>query len=85
MDFEEIIYKRRTIRRFKQDPISLDTLKKLVDFGRVAPMASNIQGIEFIIVESAEVREKVFQLVKFAASLPQIKEPLKAEESLWLI
>ncbi|KKL65272.1 hypothetical protein LCGC14_2156610, partial [marine sediment metagenome] len=25
MDFEEIIYKRRTIRRFKQDPISLDT------------------------------------------------------------
>lgn len=70
MDFEEIIYKRRTIRRFKQDPISLDTLKKLVDFGRVAPMASNIQGIEFIIVESAEIREKMFQLVKFASSLP---------------
>ncbi|KKK43966.1 hypothetical protein LCGC14_1052580 [marine sediment metagenome] len=70
MDFEEIIYKRRTIRRFKQDPISLDTLKKLVDFGRVAPMASNIQGIEFIIVESAETREKVFQLVNFASSLP---------------
>jgi len=70
MDFEEIIYKRRTIRRFKQDPISLDTLKKLVDFGRVAPMASNIQGIEFIIVESAEIREKMFQLVNFASSLP---------------
>ncbi|GAH78808.1 unnamed protein product, partial [marine sediment metagenome] len=30
MDLEEIIYKRRTIRRFKQEPISLDTLKKLV-------------------------------------------------------
>jgi len=33
-------------------------------------MASNIQGIEFIIVESAEIREKMFQLVNFASSLP---------------
>ncbi|MCK4371450.1 MAG: nitroreductase family protein, partial [Candidatus Lokiarchaeota archaeon] len=50
MDFEEIIYKRRTIRRFKQKPLSIDLLKKLVDFARVAPIARNIQGLEFIIV-----------------------------------
>ena len=34
MDVEDAIYKRRTIRRFKQDPIPLETLKKLnIPFG----------------------------------------------------
>ena len=71
MDLEEVIYKRRTIRRFKQDPISLDTLKKLVDFARVAPVARNVQALEFIIVESAEIRKKLFPLVRWAGSLPE--------------
>lgn len=71
MNIEEIIYKRRTIRRFKQNPISLDTLKKLIDFARVAPMASNIQGLEFIIVNNAETCKKMFPLVKWAGSLPE--------------
>ena len=71
MKFEEAVYKRRTIRRFKQDPVSLDTLKKLVDFARVAPMAKNVQGLDFIIVENPEVREKLFPLVSWAGSLPQ--------------
>ncbi|MFX0105993.1 MAG: nitroreductase family protein [Candidatus Hodarchaeota archaeon] len=70
MDFEEIIYKRRTIRRFKQVPISIDKLKKLIDFARVAPMATNIQSLEFIIVENADIREKLFSLVNFASLLP---------------
>jgi len=71
MDIEEAIYKRRTIRRFKQDPISIETLKKLIDFARVAPMARNVQGLEFVIVENSETREKLFKLIKFAGSLPE--------------
>jgi nitroreductase len=70
MDFEEIIYKRRTIRRFKQESISLDILKKLIDYARVAPAATNIQGLEYIIVHDLEFRKKLFPLVKWAASLP---------------
>jgi len=71
MDFEEVIYKRRTIRRFKQDPISLDLLKKLIDFARVAPVARNIQAVEFIIVHSAEIKDELFPLVSWAGSLPE--------------
>ncbi len=71
MDFEDIVYKRRTIRRFKKDPISLETLKKLIDFARVAPMARNIQALEFIVVHSAEVRKNMFPLVNWAGSLPE--------------
>jgi len=71
MNIEEAIYKRRTIRRYKQDPISIETLKKLIDFARVAPMARNVQGLEFVIVENSETREKLFKLIKFAGSLPE--------------
>jgi len=71
MNIEEAIYKRRTIRRFKQDPIPSDILRKLIDYARVAPMARNVQGLEFIIVENSEIREKLFKLIKFAGSLPE--------------
>jgi len=68
MDIEEAIYKRRTIRRFKQDPIQIDVLKKLIDYARIAPAGSNIQSVEYIIVESPAMREKMFPLVRWASS-----------------
>ncbi len=71
MDIEDVIYKRRTIRRFKQDPIPIDTLKKLINFARVAPAGNNIQCVEYIIVHTPEMREKLFPLVKWAGSLPK--------------
>jgi len=71
LDIEEAIYKRRTIRRYKQDPIPRDILKKLIDYARVAPMARNVQGLEFVLVENSETREKLFKLIKFAGSLPE--------------
>ena len=73
MDIEEAIYKRRTIRRFKQDPIPIDVLKKLIDYARIAPAGSNIQSVEYIIVESPAMREKMFPLVRWASSLPKEK------------
>jgi nitroreductase len=34
-------------------------------------MARNVQGLEFVIVENSEIREKIFKLIKFAGSLPE--------------
>jgi len=76
MDIEEAIYKRRTIRRFKQDdPIPIETLKKLIDYARVAPAGGNVQALEYAIVNSPEMAEKMFLLVKFAAYLPREQKP----------
>ncbi|MFX0005689.1 MAG: nitroreductase family protein [Promethearchaeota archaeon] len=81
MDFEEIVYKRRTIRRFRQESIDLNILKKLIDFARVAPMARNIQALEFIIVQNSEIRESLFPLVNWAGSLPsEQRTPEKGRE-----
>ena len=71
MDFKEVVYKRRTIRRFKQQPISLDILKYLINFARLAPVGMNIQSLSYIIVVNEDLRKKLFTMVYFAASLPE--------------
>ncbi len=71
MDLEKAIYDRRTIRRFKQQSISIEILKKLVDLARIAPSGNNVQAIEYIIVQKPEIREKLFPLLKWARSLPR--------------
>ncbi|HEY0087714.1 MAG TPA: nitroreductase family protein, partial [Candidatus Lokiarchaeia archaeon] len=71
MDVEEAIYKRRTIRRFKQTPISVEILKKLIDYARVAPMGNNVQSLDYIIVFNSDMRKKLFPLLSWAASLPE--------------
>ncbi|MCX5657495.1 MAG: nitroreductase family protein [Candidatus Omnitrophica bacterium] len=60
------ILKRRTIRRFKQIPIPLAILKKLVNAARLAPSAANLQSLEYLIVDSPEVRDKLFPYLKWA-------------------
>jgi nitroreductase len=76
MDFEEVIKKRRTIRRFKPKPVDLEILKKLVNYGRIAPQGSNIQALEYVIVASDKMRSEMFPLVKWAGALPaEIREP----------
>jgi len=71
MDIEEVIYKRRTIRRFKQQEVSIKILKKIIDFARVAPMGNNIQSLEYIIVEESYLRADIFATTKWAGSLPE--------------
>ena len=62
----QIIMKRRTIRKFKQEKISHDLLKKFVNAGRVAPSAANLQPLRYIIINKEELLPKLFSLIKFA-------------------
>lgn len=81
MDVEEAIRNRRTIRRYKQDSIPLDVLKNLIDLARLAPMAKNIQALEFIIVRERKNVNNLFNMVKYAASLPEAQRtPEKGRE-----
>lgn len=70
MDFKKLVYERRTIRRFSQKTVSVDLLKELVDYARVAPMGNNLQSLEYLIVVDKNQREKIFPLLSWAGSLP---------------
>lgn len=67
MNIDEIIKSRRSIRRFKQDPIDESILIDLVDCGRLAPSGGNSQPLEYVIVTNAEQCEKIFDSTSWAA------------------
>lgn len=69
MEVYEAIKKRRTIRRFKQDPIPAAVLEKLVEAGRLAPSGGNLQPWEFIIVSEKEMVDRVFPTLAWAGYL----------------
>ncbi len=60
------ILKRRTIRRFKQIPISRVILKKLVNAARLAPSAANLQPLEYLVIDNPEIRANLFPYLKWA-------------------
>lgn len=82
MDIYEIIKKRRTIRRFKQKEIKYELLLKFVDMARIAPSASNLQPLEYIIINKKEVVDKIFPNLGWAGYLgkegppPEGKRPV---------
>jgi nitroreductase len=59
MDFYDVIKKRKSVRKYKPAPIPDDVLNKILDAGRIAPSAKNIQPWRFIIVKDAATKKKV--------------------------
>lgn len=80
MSIYQIIQKRRSIRRFKQKPITLATLKRLVDAARFAPSAANLQPWEFIIVNKKEVVGKLFGFTRWAGYFGKEGAPPEGEQ-----
>jgi len=70
MSVYSLITRRRSIRRFKQTPISFDILKKLVDAARLAPSATNLQPLQYIIVDDKDQVNALFGHTQWARLLP---------------
>lgn len=61
MDLIETIKSRRSIRKFKTDPIPDEYIKELIEAGRLAPSGSNLQATRYVIIKSLEGRSKLAQ------------------------
>ena len=86
MNIYEATIKRRTIRRFKQKPIPFETLKKLVNAGRLAPSSANLQPIEYIVIDGSDHVEKVFETLKWAGYIsPDGNPPLGEKPVAYII
>ncbi len=57
MDVFEAIRGRRSVRRFKPDPVPDEDLEKILEAGIWAPSAGNLQPWEFIVVRDARTRD----------------------------
>lgn len=75
MDFLEMIKTRRTVRRFKQDPIGIDLLNDLVDCARCAPSASNGQPLEYVIVNDKPQVAGIFDQLAWGVYVQPKRNP----------
>ncbi len=59
LDIMEAIKRRRSVRRFKSDPVKEEDLQKILDAARWAPSAGNMQPLELIIIKDEEVKQRL--------------------------
>jgi nitroreductase len=60
MDFQELIRRRQSVRKYQSDkPIEEEKLFRILEAGRLAPSASNSQPWTFIVVDEPDLRHKV--------------------------
>ena len=80
MNIYDLILKRRSIRQFKQEPVSRELLDKLVNTARLAPSAANKQPLEFIVVDEQHVVDRIFPCLKWAAYIQPAGNPEPGRE-----
>ena len=57
MELSDVIASRRSIRKFREEGISADTVRLLLDAARLAPSGSNLQPSRFIVAQSPTAKE----------------------------
>jgi len=69
MDMKELTKLTRSYRRFKQDPVDMQTLRELVDLARLSPSGGNQQPLKFVLSCDPETNAAVFPCTIWAGYL----------------
>ncbi len=67
MDYQnllELVKNRRSIRRFKPEPIPDDYVEKIIEVALWAPSGANSQPWEFITIKEKELKDRIVALIK---------------------
>ena len=71
MNTLQAIKTRRSIRKFKSEPVSQDLLKELLEAAMYAPSAGNEQPWQFIVVNDRSILDKIPRICSTAAMCRQ--------------
>lgn len=61
-----VIFTRRSIRRFESKPVEQDKIERILKAGMQAPSAHNLQPWEFLVITEQEKRDAVSQMSPWA-------------------
>ncbi len=62
MEFREVVERRRMVRNYTGEPVTRESLDRILDAGRRAPSAGHAQGQSFVAVTSFEGRMRIAEL-----------------------
>lgn len=66
---DELVAKRRSIRRFEDKKIDLNVLKNIVKCGRLYPSRGNRQPLKFILVDNEQMCGKIFDNILWGSKV----------------
>ena len=61
----EAIQKRRSIRKFKLDPVPDELINQMLEAARLAPSGSNRQPWRFQVIQDPALKERIFDEATF--------------------
>lgn len=64
MEFTELIKKRYSVRNYKETGVEDDKIAVILEAGRVAPTAANMQPQRFLVIKTSEGLEKLNKGIK---------------------
>ncbi len=67
----DVIFQRRSIRKFTAEKVSDELVKKLLQAAMAAPSAGNQQPWEFIVVRDKTTFEKIMQIHPYSSPLKE--------------
>ena len=59
MELAHVLSERRSIRKYRPDPVSEEKLRKLYEALRLAPSGNNQQPYNFVFVKDADLRQQL--------------------------
>ncbi|MEO0101940.1 MAG: nitroreductase family protein, partial [candidate division WOR-3 bacterium] len=86
MEFYEVIKRRRSIRSYKRDPIPEEVLNRILEAGRLAPSAKNLQPWRFLVIRDRETIERLVPAMRnqrFIAEAPILLGVIALEKEAW--
>ena len=63
-NFLKLVKDRRSIRKFKSDPVADGDIAKIIEAARWAPSGFNMQPWEFVIVKEPQLKDKIMEIVQ---------------------
>jgi nitroreductase len=87
MDAIEVLKTRRSVRAYTRAPVPRKIIEDIVDCGRLAPTANNVQPWEFVVVTDPELLRRIAVITeygKFIADAPVCVAVLSKETKYYL-
>lgn len=72
MEFEKVIKKRFSTRKFSDKKVEKEKLAKILEAARLAPTAKNLQAFKIYVVESREGIEKIDKATRCRYNAPTV-------------
>ncbi|MBI2935168.1 MAG: nitroreductase family protein [Chloroflexi bacterium] len=79
-EFVKLAQTRRSVRRYKPDPVKDEDIDKILEAARWAMSGANGQPWEFIVVKDKEMRGKIFDLYRGHRKFVDLHERTRIEE-----